>query len=305
MSTKEKPQGLQPDKPICVVYREGSSKAIDVAEQVRQFLRRHAYQVMLAPEQKPISPHWQVASEAEYLKSQVVIAVGGDGTFLRAHRLFGAHTPAPILGIHAGHLGFLTCHESESTPELLQALLNSELELHERPRLEGELLSPTGERRTFFAINDVVLERGGRSHLLPIQVSSNNRPLAMAKADGVILASPLGSTAYNLAVGGPLVHPDVDHWVLSFIAPHTLSLRSLVLPSTQAVSLCLPGSPSGGDSAQGNLVVDGQIITSVKEQETVSIRKSPVPLRILRQRGWDEISLWAKKLGWQNPSPSL
>jgi NAD+ kinase len=298
-------QGLDPTQPICVVYREGSLKAVRVAEHVRQSLGNQGYQIMLAPEQKPIADSWRVAKEAEYVQSQLVIAIGGDGTFLRAHRLFGAHTPAPILGIHAGHLGFLTCHESESTPELLQALLNSELELHERPRLEGEVLSPTGERRTFFAINDVVLERGGRSHLLPIQVSSNNRPLAMAKADGVILASPLGSTAYNLAVGGPLVHPDVDHWVLSFIAPHTLSLRSLVLPSTQAVSLCLPGSPSGGDSAQGNLVVDGQIITSVKEQETVSIRKSPVPLRILRQRGWDEISLWAKKLGWQNPSPSL
>lgn len=305
MSSQKKIHELNHSHSICVVYREGSLKAIHVAEQVRQLLRSRGYRIMLAPEQKSISKDWLVGTTAEYIESQLVIAIGGDGTFLRAHRLFDAHPPAPILGIHAGHLGFLTCHESESTPELIQALLRGELEMHERPRLAGELVTSSGAKRTFFAINDIVLERGGRSHLLPIQVCCNNRPLAMARADGVILASPLGSTAYNLAVGGPLVHPEVNHWVLSFIAPHTLNLRSLVLPSNEPVTLSLPGTNSSSEPAQGNLVVDGQIIASVKEQETVNIRKSPTPLRILRQRGWDEISLWAKKLGWQNPSPSM
>ena len=304
MSSKQLSFSLDPSGLICVVYREGTSKALSVAEQIHGFFHTRGYRLKLAPEQTPISEKWELATKVEYEQSQLVIAIGGDGTFLRAHRLFGSHPPAPILGIHAGHLGFLTCHESESTTDVLESLLKSELEMHERPRLEGQFCNRLGEKKTFYSVNDIVLERGGRSQLLLIQVSCNQRPLAMAKADGVILASPLGSTAYNLAVGGPLVHPEGDHWILSFIAPHTLNLRSLVLPSSQPITLTLPGSPSSAEEPQGNLVVDGRFMAAVRTREAVIIRKSAVPLRILRQKGWDEISLWAKKLGWQNPSAS-
>lgn len=165
--------------------------------------------------------------------ADIILSFGGDGTMLNSAHEVGAKS-TPLLGINIGRLGFLADVEVGDIQAAMRLLFDGRYRIEPRLVLEAEL-SVGGKKRTYFALNEFVLERGGPVGLLSIEVTVDGTPLNTYWADGLILATPTGSTAYSLAVGGPIVMPGSDVVILSPVAPHSLTVRPFVLPASSVV----------------------------------------------------------------------
>ena len=169
----------------------------------------------------------------------LLLVLGGDGTLLgmagtRRRRWRGS---IPILGVNFGRLGFLTEITLEELFPALEAALDGRAHIHERRLLRARTIADGVERDSHLVLNDVVVTRGAISRVVELAISVDGDFVTRVKGDGVILASPTGSTAYNLAAAGPIVHPDVDAILLTPIAPHTLANRPIVIPGTSAIDV--------------------------------------------------------------------
>src|SRR5580765_1567152 len=183
----------------------------------------------------PPNPRRRVADK-QPLVGEVGLVLGGDGTLLSMADSIGrAGLSIPVLGVNFGSLGFLT---EVTLPELyssLEAALAGRAHVEERMMLRATTVRPSTPPTTEIALNDVVINKGARSRLIDLSVSVGNGLVMRVRADGLIIATPTGSTAYNLAAGGPIVQPNVDAIVLTPIAPHTLTNRPIVIPSSSTV----------------------------------------------------------------------
>lgn len=215
-----------------------------------------------------------------------VVTLGGDGTIIST-----AGRCAPygnvLVGINLGRLGFLATVEAEPIEAAAEFIL-SDVEYRERTMLACRIIRSDGTRETeHHALNDVVLSRGaGRLH--HIEAFMDGRPLTRVRADGLVAATPTGSTAYSLSAGGPIAAPDMDIFILSPICPHNLSARPMVLPTDRVIAL------STGDDAV--VTVDGRNIGVLSEGDRVEIRKSPYLTRLAVGPGSDFYELVRKKL---------
>ncbi len=228
-------------------------------------------------------PQERIAEEVDY-----ILSFGGDGTLLRATR-FSKGTP--IAGINLGGLGFLTIYKVEELKNLLNALRNGRFELEERMAL-NVTLSKT--KRVFFALNDVTVTITGSSRMIHITIEAGGETLSRYMADGVIVATPTGSTAYNLAAGGPVVHPQMEAVIITPICAHTLSVRPVILPSTYAISI-IPSSKGEkilfSADGQDQMVIHHEARVEIKAQE-----KAVKLIKLLDSPGF--FTLLHKKLGW-------
>lgn len=286
---------LNPGSHIVVVWREGLPEPNDfIVELLKQL---PDYTFLLAPQQKPLGNLSYLRME-NLSQIRLILALGGDGTFLRAHRLFSETLPkVPILGINYGQVGFLTCFESSQIQDLIDGLKKGRLLVACRPKIRAEIYISGKKVDHFDAVNDVVIERGDWSQLLPLEIHNDDNLIAQAKADAIVISTALGSTAYNLAGGGPLLHPDCHAWCATFIAPHSLSVRPMVLPM-HSIYLLKLGLTGQRQSSSGYLVIDGQKCAKMTHQHSVLISLSPNPLMIARRGPYDEIRLWHQKLGF-------
>jgi NAD+ kinase len=210
------------------------------------------------------------ADEAQLGCSQLVIAVGGDGTLLAANR---AASPfgTPILGIHAGgpaSFGFLT----ESTPAhaaaAIDAVLEGRFHIEERLMVAAEVTRPGETPRAYNGLNDIVIR--AQSRMLKLRVSAGGTFIGTYAADGIIVATPTGSTAYNLAAGGPLVHPSVETILLTPICPHTLNVRSLLVGAEDTIHV----RAETGERDITLMTVDGQVSFQLQADDEVTFRRS-------------------------------
>ena len=224
----------------------------------------------------------------------LLVVLGGDGTFIgMADRIARAGTDVPILGVNFGSLGFLT---EITLPELYDAL---EATLEGRAIIEPRtmLMARTSRANAPFAdhvvLNDIVMTKGALSRIVEISVTVGDAPVMRVRADGLIIASPTGSTAYNLAAGGPIVHPAVDAMVLTPIAPHTLTNRPVVIPASSEVH--------ARPIMEGNEVFvtfDGQAGFPLQAGDLVSVRRAPRPLRMVRSAQRTYFDVLREKLKW-------
>jgi len=224
----------------------------------------------------------------------LLVVLGGDGTLIgMAGRIGRAGSNVPILGVNFGSLGFLT---EITLPELFDAL---EATLEGRATIEPRamLAARTVRNDTTFAdhivLNDIVITKGAMSRIIEISVTVGDSPVTRVRADGLIIASPTGSTAYNLAAGGPIVHPAVDAMLLTPIAPHTLTNRPVVIPFSSEVHL--------RPIMEGNEVFvtfDGQSGFPLQAGDLVSVRRAPRPLRIIKSAERSYFDLLREKLKW-------
>lgn len=205
----------------------------------------------------------------------LVVALGGDGMLLRAAKR-AAKQNKPVLGINAGHLGFMAGLEIHELDQL-KTLCRGDYTVEQRMMLEVTLTGQAGTRR-FDALNEAVVARGSLSRMIGIQIENSGMPLAGYRADGVIVATPTGSTAYSLSAGGPIVEPDVQGVVLTPICPHTLSSRPYVL-SEMAVLTLRVSLPEG---AEAFLTVDGKDACPLTGADTVTIQKSARSVGLIR-----------------------
>ena len=222
-----------------------------------------------------------------------MLTLGGDGTLLRAARQLGDH-PVPILGINMGHLGFLTCCPADALEEALGRLAEGAFVVEQRMRLDARVRDAGGaERAGWRALNDVVLHKGGFARVVTMWVQANGETVAHYAADGIVIATPTGSTAYNLSAGGPVVFPTLETILVTPVSAHTLALRPLVLPPTSEVSVRVEDGP-----AEVLVTVDGQVGATFGVGETLVVRRSAHSVPIVR---FPEASFFAtmrEKLHW-------
>ena len=186
-----------------------------------------------------VEGRWSAATRESLARQvDVVITFGGDGTLLDAARaVVHSAADAPIIGINLGRLGFLTDVGPQDLTYALEAMLDGRTRVEERTMLAGQVERNGVETASRLALNDIVVTRGSLSRMIEMDVSVDGHFVCHVKADGLIVATPTGSTAYNLSAGGPIVHPTLDALVLTPIAPHTLTHRPLVLPASAQIEV--------------------------------------------------------------------
>jgi NAD+ kinase len=225
--------------------------------------------------------------------SDLVVVVGGDGTLLSIARF--APTSTPVLGINVGVLGFLAGLKRTEALSRLDEVLAGEFREDRRLRL-SVTVSGGRSRARFQALNDAVLNKEALARISTFRVELDARPVVEFRADGVIVSTPTGSTAYNLSAGGPILHPQLPAVVITPICPHTLSQRPLVVPAETVIGLRIldPPTTSGGVY----LTLDGQEGLAIGPESSVEIRPASSPVTLLRPPESDYFRNLAEKLNW-------
>lgn len=222
-----------------------------------------------------------------------LLTLGGDGTLLRGARLIASHQ-VPILGINMGRLGFLTCCPADQLPEALGHIARKEYLTETRMALVATLDGVKGKPRdTWVALNDVVVHKGGVARVVSLRVGVSGEPIATYAADGVVISTPTGSTAYSLSAGGPVVFPTLESILVTPVSPHTLAIRPLLLPSTAEVTV----QPEDGPT-DILVTVDGQVGTTFGPGETLRVRRAGRGILIIRFPNSSFFATLRKKLGW-------
>ena len=219
------------------------------------------------------------------------LVVGGDGTMLGIGRQLAPHG-VPLIGINQGRLGFITDIPLDGFEATLAPMLRGEYEEDHRSLMHARVMRDDRCVLDALAMNDVVVNRGATSGMVELRVEVDGRFLAKQRADGLIIASPTGSTAYALSAGGPLLHPSIPGWVLVPIAPHTLSNRPIVLADAAQISIELVS----GRDASANF--DMQSIASLLHGDRIVVSRSEHQVRFLHPRGWSYFDTLRQKLHW-------
>jgi NAD+ kinase len=221
----------------------------------------------------------------------LVLVVGGDGTMLGMGRQLARHG-VPLIGVNQGRLGFITDIPMGSFREALGPMLAGQYEEDHRSIMQAVVTRDGESVFEATAMNDVVVNRGATSGMVELRVEIDGHFVANQRADGLIVASPTGSTAYALSAGGPLLHPSNPGWVLVPIAPHTLSNRPIVLPDASEVTIELVA----GRDASANF--DMQSLASLLLGDRITVKRSQHRVRFLHPRGWTYFDTLRKKLHW-------
>ena len=221
----------------------------------------------------------------------VAVVVGGDGTMLGIARRL-ARFGTPMVGINQGRLGFMTDLALDGYEAVLGPMLAGRYEVEHRSMLEGTVQRDGGCIFEGFAMNDVVVSRGVTASMVELKIDIGDEFVANLRADGLIISSPTGSTAYALSAGGPILHPKITGWVLVPIAPHDLSNRPIVLPDTGEVRV---GVVAGRDAS---VSFDMQSLASLAHGDVVSVCRSQHQVRFLHPLGWSYYATLRRKLHW-------
>jgi NAD+ kinase len=222
----------------------------------------------------------------------LAVVLGGDGTLLAAARAL-AHADVPLLSVNLGSLGFLTEVPLAELYATLDAWCTGCASIEVRSMIRADLVCSKGNRRSFDALNDVVVAKGSIARMADYAVSIDGRQVAVFRADGVILSTPTGSTAYNLAAGGPIVMPTVNAMLVTPICPHLLTIRPILVPGESAISVKVTGVPN-----ETYLTVDGQEAVPMHVGDEVHCRRSAYSVRLLRLRENGLFDVLRSKLKW-------
>jgi NAD+ kinase len=229
-------------------------------------------------------------------KAEALVVLGGDGTLLAVSRLL--ERPVPLLGVNFGSLGFLT---EVALPELyptLEALLANRHQTEERRLLHAVVHRAGKAEAAADVLNDVVITKGGASRIIELDVSVDGLFVSAFRADGLIVSSPTGSTAYNLAAGGPILHPTLPAIVLTPICPHMLTNRPLVVSDESRIEVRLRASRE----VEVMAALDGQQIFALSDQDGVTVTRSGRRLQLVKAAGRDYYEVLRTKLKWGDTS---
>ena len=225
-------------------------------------------------------------------KVDVILVLGGDGTFLTVAKLVDKR-PVPLLGINFGTLGFLTEISIDEIDECIEKLLAGEFAVENRPVIRVKVIRKTGHVSIYRCVNEVAIKRDTLARIIEVEVKANGEYLSTFRGDGVIVATPTGSTAYSLSAGGPIIYPTLNAMLLTPICPHTLTLRPLVLNG----EICLTASLKT-ESENVMVVFDGQEGIELRLGDTIEITRSPYDLLILRDPKNSYYQTLREKLKW-------
>jgi NAD+ kinase len=283
-----------------LLYPRDGARAFEATVNATRWLREHAVGVKvcaltegegaesLRREGAEVVPHCDGLAE----DCDLVVALGGDGTLLRASR-WAAEAGVPVLGINLGDLGFLTAYQAEQGEIGLAAAVQGELAWEPRLRMQVELQRGGRVFLREAACNDAYIKHGEFPRLLSLATDVGGQFMATYKADGLIVCTPMGSTAYNLAAGGPIVAPSATAFTITPICPHSLTHRPVVVDAASLIEITYEGPVEGG----AFLTIDGQTSVSLELGDRVVIDAAPDPLRLCPPE-YSVFRVLATKLGW-------
>lgn len=278
---------------VGVVCKEDNPDALALAERVVEWIRDNALSCLM---EDHIADFLQEEHTIDvWRNADILVVIGGDGTILRAVRM-SIPRKIPVLGVHMGYLGFLTEVTEGEVFQALHDMKGGQYILDERTMFDVSLLRDQEVIASQHVLNDIVINKGALARIIDMEVWSSDTFITNYWADGLIISTPTGSTAYNLAAGGPIVHPHVSAIVLNPICPHVLSNRSIVLPDTQEVIIVVK---SGKAADHIFLTLDGQKGYPLLENDRIRVRRGSMKAVMVRfpQRNYFEIL--RSKLKWQ------
>jgi len=230
------------------------------------------------------------------IKSDMAITLGGDGTLLKTARRHPTKI-VPILAINLGTLGFLTENTEEKLFDLLDKSFSNHCSLDRRSILRVTLYRGGKKHSTYLALNDAAINQGAFARLIQMKIEINQRLVNRFKADGLIVATPTGSTAHSLSAGGPIVHPHVQGFVLNPINPVSLSMRAIVLPENRQINIYIETRRRGGEAEEIGLTLDGQEVVPLQYDDEIKVRKSKRNMYLIRE-GTKYYKVLRTKLNW-------
>jgi NAD+ kinase len=277
---------------IGVVLKTTGTEAAELGKKLLDELHRLDLEVVFDRESAAVLEAESDVERSE-LPSRVdlVVVLGGDGTLLSVTR--GAINGTPILGINMGTLGFLTEHPAESLIPMLHATLEGRANMARRERLLVSVEKPGDEASTHRVLNDAVINKSALARMLDLSVHVNDALVSRFRADGLIIATPTGSTAYNLSAGGPILYPNLGVIVVTPICPHTLTNRPLVLSLDSKVVLRLEKH-----SEEVWLTLDGQQGFPLSIKDVVRIERCADPVYLITDRDRSYFQVLNRKLKW-------
>lgn len=281
-------------KTIGIIAKRHKPETTAIVQELVAWLAVRNVEVILDEELMTIvKGHSIRTAHRSRLPAQVdMIAVfGGDGTLLSVARLTGEHHPL-VLGVNLGSLGFLTETTLEDLYSALEAIIGGRYEEDSRLMLVASIVRNGATVASYLALNDAVINKGALARITDLEISIDRQFVSTFKADGLIIASPTGSTAYSLAAGGPIVYPSMEAFVITPICPHTLTNRPLVVPDKSIITVRLD---SGSDVM---LTIDGQLGLPLEIGDVLEVRKAGTPLSLIRplKRNW--FGVLRQKLKW-------
>ena len=285
---------------VALIGRLASPGIAEPLSQLASFLTAHGHDVVLDAETARFTPlpgYPTAAPDTLATRTDVAIVIGGDGTMLSIARRL-APFEIPLIGINRGRLGFLTDIPLARMEDSVSAILAGRYTEERRTLLQATLRRVNGTEDTALALNEVVLSRGTLGGMIDIAVTINGSFVYAMRSDGLIVATPTGSTAYALSAQGPIVHPDVPALLLVPVAPHSLSNRPIAVGDSAVITMTLR---KGKDAS---VHCDGQAHFPVQDGDDVVIHRAPYPVRLLHPEGHDHFAMLREKLHWgTTPEP--
>ncbi len=279
-------------KRIGIISKKGRIEAIEILVPLLQWLKNRGIETFIDNDSASILNTLGFPPEEIPGKVDMVIVLGGDGTMLRVARLVG-EKEIPILGVNLGTLGFLTEINKDDLYSSMELILNGRCFMETRLMLKAEV-QRNGEKITeHHVLNDVVINKSALARIIDIETYVDESYVTTFKADGLIVSTPTGSTAYNLSAGGPIIYPTLDCIILTPICPHTLTNRPIVLSDDVTVKAILRS-----ETEDVFLTMDGQVGFSLKKADVIKITKAPFRTKIIIPCERDYFHILRTKLKW-------
>lgn len=283
-----------PSESVGIIYKHHHEPARIEAEKLKDWFRQKGVKVF-SEEMETKGSLDGSCEESMVIPKTVdwVVVLGGDGTLLGAARRVGRFG-SPILGVNLGGLGFLTGIPSERLYPVIEMMINGRLEIESRVMLETKVLRKRKVVCRFEVLNDVVINKGTLARIIDLGVAINEEFLTTFRADGLIISTPTGSTAYNLSAGGPILYPTMETFILTPICPFTLTNRPIIIPDTSIIQIKIKN-----ESEEAVLLTfDGQVGFDLYYDDKVIIRKSEKKIKLFRPPDHSYFNILRTKLMW-------
>lgn len=274
-----------------LVAKRGKPEAITLAKKIRD----HCPQLTVVAEHHLAEAlGWDTSEPERELvdRADLMIVLGGDGTLIHAARLLRGR-PVPLVGVNLGSLGFMTEIPSPEMFAMLDDVLAGKAKTESRMKLSCRVVRAETPILEDEFLNDVVINKGALARIGDHETQIDGHYVTTYKSDGVIVATPTGSTAYSMSAGGPIVHPAVDSMIVTPICPHALTQRPIVVPGNQVISITLKS-----EASDFYLTIDGQVGVALQTGDRLEVRKSPNRVLLVRNARLDYFGMLRQKLRW-------
>lgn len=284
-------------KKVGIITKHTIRERLDYLKSFVDELQKHDVELIFDKYSGPLMKAKNYYEKSKLLRRvDLAIILGGDGTLLKTARNVSRKSPL-IAGVNLGNVGFLTGFTAESIMKNIGKVLAGDFCYDERILLRATIYRNGKKRFTSLALNDAVINQGGFARLINLKVEMNGRQMADYKADGLIVATPTGSTGHSLSAGGPIVHPKIDGIVLTPLCPVKLGMRPIIIPSDRQIQILLE-TEWRAEKKPVVLTIDGQLTVNLKKGDSIRIRKSQRRFTMIRMQGHNYYKMLQKKLNW-------